>query len=129
MTARLADARLVAELQRRTVAAAYGDTGNLLHDTVSGLDSYGQPTVSTASTEVACSFTDEPNMEDWQDYTDIAQIIAEVRFADAIPVSGDRFTITGRFDGTGYTDTTYEIVGIRDRDAFGFVCALKKVSG
>ena len=129
MGQRLADARLVAHLQRLTVAHSYGDTGALLHDTVTGLDEYGQPTVSTASTSVACSFTDEPDMEKWRDYADITQISAETRFADATPAFGDRFTITGRFDGTGYTDVTFEIVGIRDRDAFGFVCALKKVSG
>ena len=128
MGQRLANARLVAQLQRLTVAHSYGDTGALLHDTVTGYDEYGQPTVSTSSTSVACSFTDEPDMEKWKDYVDVAQISAEVRFEDATPVAGDRFTITGRFDGSTYTDVTFEIIDIRDRDVFGFVCALKKVT-
>ena len=128
MGQRLSDARLVAQLQRLTVAHSYGDTGTLLHDTVTGLDEYGQPTTTTTSTAVACSFTDEPDMEKWKDYVDVSQISAEVRFADATPVSGDRFTITGRFDSSTYTDVTFEIVDIRDRDVFGFVCALKKVT-
>lgn len=129
MGGRLASARLTAQLQRVTASGAYVDTGSLLHDTVTGLDSYGQPTVSTSSTAVACAFTDSPDMEKWQDYTDISQVSAEVRFTGATPLFGDRFTITGRFDGTGYTDKTYEIIGIRDRDVFGYVCALKVVQG
>lgn len=125
---RLPSARQVAELQRKTEEYFFGDAGTLLHDTVTGLDSYGQPTVTTASTSVDCSFTDEPDMEKWKDYVDVSQVSAEVRFTGATPAKGDRFTITGRFDATGYTDQTFEIIDIRDRDVFGFVCALKKVT-
>jgi len=120
--------RLAKELERKTEEYMYWDTGTLLHDTVSGLDEYGQPTVSTTSTSVSCSYTDSPDMEQWKDYTDIAKVSAEVRFSDATPVSGDRFTITGRWDDSTFTDQTFEIVEIKDRGTFGFVCALKKVS-
>ena len=124
---RLASNRLVNELQRRTITLAYGDTGNLLVDTVTDLDSYGQPTVSTASTSVACSFTDKPDVENWQDYADIQEISAEVRFSSPAPSRGNRFTVTGRWDDASFTDATFEIVDIRDRGDFGYVCALKKV--
>lgn len=127
MTRRLAPARLVAELQRKTVAHAYGDTATILVDTVTSLDSYGQPVVTTASTNIACSFSDKPNMENWQEYADIENIAAEIRFASPAPARGNRVTLKGRFDGSGYVDQTFEIVDIRNRDAFGYVCALKAV--
>lgn len=125
---RLASNRLAKQLQRIAESSAYGDSGTLLHDTVSSLDEYGQPSVTTTSTAVSCSFTDKPAKENWQDFTDISEIDAEVRFTDATPASGDRFTITGRFDDTNYTDATFEIIDIQNRGAFGFVCALKKVA-
>lgn len=123
----LASNRLAKQLQRKTAEHAFWDTGNLLHDTVSSLDSYGQPVVSTSSTAVACSFTDMPDLERWKDYADITQVSAEVRFSSATPVSGDRFTVTGRLDDSAYVDQTFEIIGIKDRGAFGYVCALRKV--
>ena len=124
----LASNRLAKQLQRDTSAYAFWDTGNLLQDTVTGLDSYGQPTVTTASTATACSFTDMPNLERWKDYADVDQISAEVRFAGStVPARGNRFTVTGRYDDSAYVDQTYEIIGIKDRGAFGYVCALKKV--
>jgi len=121
--------RAAKELQRKTAEYAFWDTGNLLQDTVTGLDEYGQPTVSTTTTALSCSFTDEPDVEKWKDYTDVSQISAEVRFAGSTaPAHGNRFTVTGRFDDSAYTDKTFEIVSIRDRGAFGWVCALKAVS-
>lgn len=124
---RLASARLVSGLQRITKDRAYGDTATILQDTVDSLDAYGQDSSTTTETDIACNFTDKPDMEKWKDYADIQEISAEIRFDGATPARGNRVTLTGRFDGTGYTDTTYEIVDIRDRDAFGYVCALKKV--
>src|SRR3990172_7482166 len=124
----LASNRLAKQLQRDTSAYAFWDTGNLLQDTVTGLDSYGQPTVTTASTATACSFTDMPDLERWKDFADVDQISAEVRFAGStVPARGNRFTITGRYDDSSYQDVTFEIIGIRDRGAFGWVFALKKV--
>jgi hypothetical protein len=124
----LANNRLAKQLQRATVAQAYNDAGTLLVDTITSLDAYGQPNVTTASTALACAFTDTPSAEAWKDFADIEQINAEVRFgSSATPARGNRFTVTKRFGDTAFTDATYEIVGIRDRGAFGYVCALKKV--
>jgi hypothetical protein len=129
MSRRVAGARLVAELQRETVSAAYGDKANILQDTRTSQDAYGQSSVSTVSTEVSCSFTDKPDKEKWVGYTDIEQLAAEIRYAGApVPAKGNRVTLTGRFDGTSYADKTFEVIGIQDRDAFGYVIALKKVA-
>jgi hypothetical protein len=120
--------RLAKQLQRKTVEHFYGDTGSLLQDTVTSLDEYGQPVVTTTPTTLACSFTDAPDMERWKDFADIEQIAAEVRFAGSTaPARGNRFTVTGRWGDSTFTDATFEIVGIKDRGAFGYVCALKKV--
>jgi len=123
---RLPNARLTAQLQRLTEQYMYTDTGVLLHPTSSTVDAAGQPITTDTSTTVDCSFTDKPNLEAWKDYADIAIINAEARFIDATPAYGDRFKVTGRFEGTGYTDVTFEVVGIRDRTPMGFVVALKK---
>ena len=127
---RLPSARATKAMQRQTVSQFYGDTAATLSDAVSALDVYGQPsTVVTTTTAIACSFTDKPSMEKWQSFSDIAQIEAEIRYAGTpAPAKGNRVTLKGRFDGTSYTDTTYEIVGIQDRDNMGVVCALKKVA-
>ena len=126
---RLPSERRTKEMQARTVSQFYGDTAAVLSDSVSTLDVYGQPsTVTTTTTNISCSFTDKPSMEKWQNFSDIAQIEAEIRYAGTpAPAKGNRVTLKGRFDGTSYTDTTYEIVGIQDRDNLGVVCALKKV--
>ena len=124
----LASNRIAKQLQRKTAEHFYTDTGNLLQDSVTSLDAYGQPVVTTTSTAVSCAFTDMPDKEKWKDYADIDQISAEVRFAGSTaPARGNRFTVTGRFDDSAYADVTFEIIGIQDRGAFGYVCALKKV--
>jgi len=127
---RLPSERLTKALQRQTVSQFYGDAAAVLSDVVSTLDVYGQPnSVTTTTTAIACSFTDKPSMEKWQNFSDIAQIEAEIRYAGTpAPAKGNRVTLKGRFDGTGYTDSTFEIIGIQDRDNMGVVVALKKVS-
>jgi len=127
---RLPSARLTKAIQRQTVSQFYGDAATISQYSVSALNVYGQPsTVTTTSTNIACSFSDKPDTEKWKNYTDISQLSAEIRYAGApAPANGDKVTLTGRFDGTGYTDTTYEIIGIRDRDNLGVVCALRKVA-
>lgn len=120
--------RLAKQLQRKTAEYFYNDAGTLLADTVTSLDAYGQANVTTTSTALSCSFTDTPNLEQWKDFVDIEQITAEVRFTNSTaPAHGNRFTVTKRFGDTAFTDATFEIIGIRDRGAFGYVCALKKV--
>jgi hypothetical protein len=63
---------------------------------------------------------------------DIEQIEAEIRFKGTKPSKGDTVTLTHRFnrsdtDTQDFTVETFEIIAIRDRDAFGYVCALKAV--
>lgn len=134
MSPRLASARLVAQLQRNVRTGAYGDTATILQDENPDLDAFGQPTGDTpTSTEIACSFTDSIKMspaalEKWKGFADISDIEAEIRWEGSpAPAKGNRVTLTGRFDSGDYTDNTFEIIGIQDRDVFGFVCALKKV--
>lgn len=125
---RLPNARLVAQLQRETENGFYSDTADFLQDSGGTLDAYGQPTgMTTTTTSIECSFTDKPDKEKWKGYADIESISAEIRFTSPAPAKGNRVTLKGRFDGTGMTDKTYEVIGIRDRDAMGFVCALKAV--
>lgn len=125
---RLPSARLAAQLQDKTEAYFYGDSATVLQDTVDSLNtSYGKPNVTTTSTDIACNFTDKPKLENWKGYADIEQIAAEIRFTSPAPVKGNRVTLTGRFDGADYADKTFEIIGIRDRDVFGYVCALMAV--
>ena len=126
MSVRLASPRLVAQLQRRTAEGFYGDSAFLLVDVADGTyDAYNNPVVTTTSVPLECSFSDKPKMESWRDYADIEEIEAEIRFKAPTPTKGNRVKVTGRFDGDTYTDKTFEVVGIQDRGAFGYVCALK----
>jgi hypothetical protein len=125
---RLASARVVAFVQRETASQFYGDTATLITRTASTPDTFGQVTISTASTSLACNFTDKPAAERWTELADIGQIDGEVRFASTTaPAKGDYITVTGRFDNSAYTDRTFEIIGIRNRGALGYVCALRAV--
>ena len=124
---RLPSARLTAQLQDKVEGHFYGDTAAVLTDVVDSLDAFGQPNVTTTTTNIACSFSDMPDKEKWKGYADIESIAAEIRFTSPAPAKGNRVTLKGRFDGTGYTDKTFEIVGIQDRDVFGYLCALKAV--
>lgn len=120
--------RLANQLQRRTESASFTDTANYFAPpSLSVLDEYGQPTQTTQHTAVSCSFTDKPAVEKWTGYADIEEIAAEVRVSSITPAKGGRFTIISRF-GNDVTEKTYEIVGIQDRGAFGYVCALKAVT-
>lgn len=133
MSRRVASSRLVAQLQQTVDDGFYGDTASILQDTFVSYDAAGQPVNTTASTSVSCSFTDAIKMsptalEKWKAFADISQIEAEIRYNSLpVPKKGNRVTLTGRFDSTDYVDNTFEIIGIQDRDVFGFVCALKKV--
>ena len=124
--------RMVESLAGRTSDAFFTDTAAVNYRVVASLDSYGQPTYTTTATSVSCSFTDKPSKEIWSNYADIEQIEAEVRFRGTMPSKGDTIILMHRFnrdddDAQDYTAQTFEIVDIRDRDAFGYICALKKV--
>jgi len=49
-----------------------------------------------------------------------------------MPSKGDVVTLVHRFnridrDEQDYTSDAYEIIGVKDRDVFGYVCGLKRV--
>ena len=134
---RLANKKLIERLQARTSAYFYGDTATITYRTASTYDSYGQVTYSESTDTVSCSFTDTPKdgsgKESWAEYADIENIQAELRVVGTKPSKGDRVTLTHRFDRNDaddqdYTALTFEIVGVKDRDAFGYIVALKKVA-
>jgi hypothetical protein len=130
---RLANKKLIERLQARTNAYFYGDTATITYRTASTYDSYGQVTYSESTDTVSCSFTDKPSQEAWAEYADIENIQAELRFVGTKPSKGDRVTLTHRFDRNDaddqdYTALTFEIVGVKDRDVFGYIVALKKVA-
>jgi hypothetical protein len=125
---RLASERLTKSLSRRTKSLFFGDAAYLLKDVATGeYDTYNNPVISTSEIPIECSFTDKPATETWRDFADIENIHAEVRFMEPRPAKGDRVKVVGRFDTETMTDQEYEIVGIRDRDTFGYVCALMQV--
>lgn len=93
---------------------------------ITNLDAYGQPTPSATETEFACAFVDGGKAESWKD-ADLEVLDAEIYFTDITPTKGATVEITERF-GVTVTNKTYQIVGIQDRGAFGYVCALKVVT-
>jgi hypothetical protein len=130
---RLPNKKLIERLQKRTSDYFYGDVATITYRTVSTYDSYGQVTYSESTSTVDCSFTDKPSKETWAEYADIESVEAELRFVGSKPSKGDTVTLSHRFDrddtdDQDFTAGTFEIVGVKDRDAFGYVVALKKVA-
>ena len=124
----LMNARLSAQLHRNVSSMLYSDRGYLVIDVFTGLyDDYNQPINVESEIAVECAFTDKPAAEKWKAYVDVEELAAEVRFAGPVPSKGDRFKLSGRFGETDAINETYEIIGIRNRDTFGSVCALKQV--
>lgn len=120
--------RLTAQLQRNVKTLEYSDFGYLLIDVPDGIyDDYNNPVVTTSEVPLTCAFTDKPNTESWKSYVDVEQLEAEVRFERAHPTKGNRFKLTSRFGNNIDPCQTYEIFGIRNRDVFGYACALKAV--
>jgi hypothetical protein len=93
---------------------------------INTLDEYGQPALSVVQTEFICAFVDGGKAEAWKD-ADIETLDAEIFFTDITPTKGGKVEITERF-GLAVTHKIYSIVGIHDRGAFGYVCALKAVT-
>lgn len=125
--------KFVERLQKRVENYFYVDTATVTYKTASSYDAYGQITYTESAVEVDCSFTDKVSSESWAEYADIENIEAELRFTGTKPNKGDTVTLSHRFnrddtDDQDYTANTFEIVGVKDRDAFGYVVALKKVA-
>jgi hypothetical protein len=121
----LVTTRLASQLHRRTAEHAYTDTAYYIVPADPNVtDEYGQPSGTVSLVPVTCSFTDKPNAERWRGDVDIEQLAAEIRFATPAPTKGGSVKITKRF-GQSVTERTFEIIGIQDRGAFGYVCALK----
>lgn len=126
MGRRIASAGLVARIQRKTKDAAYSSTGFLIRQVTEEYDEYNQPVTNETLVPVEGNYSDKVSKERWLDYADAEEISGEFRL-ETKPEKGDRLRVVGLFDGTTYEDQDFEIVGIRDRDVFGYVCALKKV--
>jgi hypothetical protein len=126
---RLPNSRLVAQLAARTVTGFYCDKGYLIKEVPTGAyDEHNVATVDTVEIPVNCSFGGVPTRSDievWKNYADITGETAELRFAGPRPTKGDKFRITTRFDGSVPREETFEIIAIRDRFSFGFLCLLK----
>jgi hypothetical protein len=123
-----ANARLVSQLQRETETGFYSDSAFLLVNVGSGVfDEYNNEIVTVSEVPIECAFTDKPKMEAWRDFADVQMVEAEIRFAAPTPTKGNRVKVSGRFDSE-YTDKTFEIIGIQDRGAMGYVCALQAVA-
>lgn len=130
---RIAGARQVAQIQDRIESHVYTDTATYYASAPAegSQDAHGQPPTPTegAGAKIDCSFSDKPSKEVWADYADIDEIAGEIRINDDfIPDKGGQFLVTGRFDELTGRDQVYEIVGIRDRGAMGFLCLLKFVT-
>jgi hypothetical protein len=128
----LPNKRFVQSLQKRVEIGFYTDVASIMSNAIDSYDQYGQPIYAVTEKEVACSFTDKPSKEAWANYADIESIEAEVRFVGDKPSKGDTVKLKsmyGRdtYNEQGYTEQEFEIVAIRDRDVFGYVCALKEV--
>ena len=124
----LANARLMAGLQRRLNRDFYSDSALILIDEATGaFDTLNNPVVTTREVPVRCSYSDNPNTEQWLSLGDVSVIVGEIRFAGVIPTKGNRVIITSRFGGLPMPATTLEVYGIADRAPLGFVCALKAV--
>jgi hypothetical protein len=118
-TADITNMREAQEIHAYVDTAAYIAAPN-----ITVLDEYGQPAPVVAETEISCAFVDTAKAERWQGYADIEEIEAEIYFTDVTPTKGGKFKIKKRF-GQAVTNKTFEIIGIQDRGAFGYVCALK----
>lgn len=88
------------------------------------VDDYGQPTASAVTISLDCAFVDTTNAEKWRGDAEIETIDAEVFFTGTTPTKGGTITILKRF-GQDVTNKTYQIVGVQDRGAYGWVCALR----
>ena len=125
----LANERLTNQLAQRTRSLFFSDEAYLLIDVASGTyDEYNDPVVETTEVPIDCAFTDKPSRESWVSYADIENVEAEIRYIGTEPMKGNRVKLTNRFGAEEAIDRTFEIVGIRDRTAFGWVCALKAVA-
>jgi hypothetical protein len=104
---------------------AYTDTAVYI-PALTGYDDYGQPDEAGTESIFACAFVDGGKAESWKS-ADIEVLDAEIYFTDVTPTKGGKIRITHRF-GVAVVNKTFEIVGIQDRGAFGYVCALKAVT-
>jgi hypothetical protein len=106
---------------------AYVDTVHFIPaPDLNTLDAYGQPTISTLELLVQCAVVDGGKAESWKD-ADIEVLDGELYLDAFLPNKGDKVKVITRF-GQPVTNKTYQIVGVQDRGAFGYVCALKAVT-
>ena len=128
---RLPNTQLTQNMARRMASQFFVDVAYILSDEQTGQNDYGQPEVETRENEIKCSFTDKPKAENWRAIADVESIDAEIRWianeGDEIPNKSDRVRIEQHFENGTYKAGVFEIIDIRDRGTFGYMCALRKV--
>lgn len=141
MSPTIAGTRLVQQLQRQISHVVYEDKAYYYppQSNEDVLDSYGHfptPTEQSAENGVPCecSFNDTPAKDTWNlnaggsgkvSQIEASAVEAEIRVAVPTPSMGGRFKIVKRF-GIDVTPILYEVIGLRARGEFGYLCALKK---
>lgn len=122
------DRRLVESIAKRMQDDGFKDTATFISNNTESYDDYGYPVVNEVTSSVSCSFTDKASQETWGELLDTLNIDAEIRVIDVVPTNGWKVKLTAHFGDSSYVDETFEIVGIKQRTPFGYVCALKRVS-
>lgn len=121
--------RLSAQLQSQTADMFYNDEALLVIERDTGqLDEYNKPIVEPSNVSIMCSFEILNPGEALKRYGDLEDVAAEIRFGGPRPTKGNKVKIISRFGGQLVEPFEYEIVGINDRAAMGFVCPLKRVA-
>jgi hypothetical protein len=128
--------RLTEAIHRETASGFYSDKATYYAEPSStqNLDDAGQATATVQGTEIECAFSDNirnrQSIENWMSEADVQQIDAEIRFGGGVivPTKGGKFALTQKWDNPNFNDFMYEVVGIRDRGALGYMCALKRVT-
>lgn len=117
----------IANMRDAQEVHAYTDTAHYIPaPDMASLDDYGQPAESAQELLIQCAFVDGGKAEAWAS-ADIEILDAELYFDAFLPAKGATVKSITRF-GEAVTNKTYEIVGIQDRGAYGYVCALKAVT-
>ena len=125
--------RMVEELASRASTYAHGDSAKIVYKTQGAKDALGHATITETETTVSCSFDETVSEQLRKEYADLDRIDAVIRFSGTKPSKGDGVKLVSKFgrtsdDGQAFTETAeFEIVGVKDHDAFGYICVLRKV--
>jgi len=125
--------RLTNQLEGLVTDYAYNDKARYYPEPdLSTLDDAGQPVPTTNYEEVWCNWNDaigrNRSQERWESIGDVGDITAEVRVKGFTPNKGAHFELIVRYNKDVMNPVKFEVVDIKQRGKFGYVCALKDVS-